>query len=62
MIILDALFACLILHFFGKDSLYCLGLTCMVLFIRVGLKAVRHFDMCEQIVYYLGQEAEEEVK
>lgn len=60
MIILDAIVAGLIIKFFGEQGLMIAICTCAVAFMRIGMRAERHFDLCENVIHFLSEEDEEQ--
>lgn len=60
MIIFDAIVAGLIIKFFGEQGLMIVICTCAVALMRIGMRAEKHFDLCEYIIHFLSEEDEEQ--
>lgn len=60
MLILDAIFAALIVKFFGDQGVLTLFVMLGVAMLRVCYKAEKHFRFIEQLIYFLGEDEEKE--
>lgn len=61
MIIIDAIFAALVVKFFGEQGIMILGVMIGIAVLRTCYKAERHFNFVEQLIYFLGEEEKEEI-
>lgn len=60
MIILDAILAGLVIKFFGEQGVMVVICMAAIALMRIGIRAERHFNLCENVIYFLSEEDDDE--